>query len=230
MFSDAFVARGQDQQMDRMSLMCILCEQRSDYGFIVWVGKDGEQTGMCHGSIICCLNRKNRDGSFSEEFAVPHRTKFSIRCKGVNTGLSRAEILNMMSLSSPNGRPAILVTDNDVFARNLLNRDLSREGYFVLGAANCAEAIALSHNFAGKIHLFLCNFDLPGREHLTDGIVRDRPGIRVIVISVATHTELIEGRSVRGRWSGQETALPEVLHNEIRRALSDTESGDAREV
>jgi hypothetical protein len=136
----------------------------------------------------------------------------------------------MMSLSSPNGRPAILVANSNVFARNLLNCELSRDGYFVLGAANSEEAIALSHNFTGKIHLFLSNFDLPGRESLTKGIVRDRPEMRVIVISAATQTELIEGRPVRGRPSGGAAALPEVLHSEIRRALSDAESGDAAEV
>lgn len=147
-----------------------------------------------------------------------------------NTGLSRAEIPNMMSLSAPNGRPAILVADSNVFARNLLNRELSHEGYFILGAANCEEAIALSRNFAGRIHLFLSNFDLPDRESLTAEIVRERPEIRVIVISAGTHTELIEGRQARGQPAGGRAWLPQALHDEIRRMLSDTESGDAAEV
>jgi ActR/RegA family two-component response regulator len=136
---------------------------------------------------------------------------------------------DMMSLSPPNGRPVILVTDSDVFARNLLNRELSREGYFVLGAANCEEALALSRNSAGKIHLVLCNFDLSGRENLMEGIVRDQPGIRVIVISAATHAKLIGGR-VRGTPSGEGTAVPEVLRSEIRRALADTEFSGVAEV
>jgi DNA-binding response OmpR family regulator len=134
----------------------------------------------------------------------------------------------MMSLSSPNGRPAILLADSDVFARNRLNRELSREGYFVLAAANCEEGIALSRNFTGKIQLFLSNSDLPGRTTLAERIVCDHPGIRVIVISAATHAELI-GR-VRGTPPGERTAVPEVLRNEIRRALTDAEFSGAAEV
>jgi DNA-binding NtrC family response regulator len=148
----------------------------------------------------------------------------------MNTGLSRAEITNMMSLSLPSGHPAILVADSDVFARNLLSRELSRDGYVVLGAANCEETIALSHSFIGKIHLFLCNFDLPGRESLTSRIVRERPEIRVIVISVATHAAMIERCPVRGGASSGGAALPEALDHQIRRALGDAELGDAAEV
>jgi CheY-like chemotaxis protein len=136
----------------------------------------------------------------------------------------------MMNLTSPNGRPAILVAESDVFARNLLSRELSREGYFVLGAANCEEASALSRNFAGKIHLFLSNVDLPGREGLMEELVRDRPEIRVIVISAATQTALLDRRPVRGRPPDGGAALPEDLHSEIRQALSDAESRDAAEV
>jgi DNA-binding NtrC family response regulator len=118
-----------------------------------------------------------------------------------------------MSLSSPTGSSAILVADNDVFARNLLIRELSRDGYFVLGAANCEEAIALSASFAGEISLFLSNSDLPGRRGLTERILRERPRTRVVTISARTQADLIERSHARG-------ALPDALSAELRRALT----------
>ncbi|HEY7388426.1 MAG TPA: hypothetical protein VH640_07945 [Bryobacteraceae bacterium] len=122
------------------------------------------------------------------------------------------------------------MADSDVFARNLLSRELSRDGYFILCAANCEEAIALSHNFTGKIQLFLSPSDLPGRTTLAERMIRDHPGIRVLIISAATHTNLIGGNRVRGAPSGEKTALPETLLSEIQRALADTEFSGAAEV
>jgi CheY-like chemotaxis protein len=150
--------------------------------------------------------------------------------KSTNTGPYRAEIDSMMSLSSPGGRPAILVANNNVFARNLLNRELSRDGYFVLAAANCEEAIALASNFTGEIQLFLSNSDLPGITTLVETIVRDRPGIRVVVIAAATHAELVGGSRVRRAPPGEGTAVPEALRSQIRRALADAEFSGAAEV
>jgi CheY-like chemotaxis protein len=129
----------------------------------------------------------------------------------------------MKSLSPPTGRLVILVADNDVFARNLLIRELGRDGYFVVSASNCEEAIALLGSFAGKIALFLSNSDLPGRIGFTERILRERPGIRAITISAGMQAELIERSQARG-------TLPEALLAEIRRALTPGDFSGAAEV
>ena len=147
-----------------------------------------------------------------------------------HTGLHRAEITCVMSLLLSTGCPAILLADSDVFSRNFLIRELSREGYFVLGAANWEEAIVLSETFAGSIQLLLANTDLAGRKTLTEKIVRDRPEIQLIVISARTHAALMERSRARDGPPKERTALPEVLDREIRRALTTKEFSNVAEV
>jgi DNA-binding response OmpR family regulator len=133
-----------------------------------------------------------------------------------------------MGLSSPAGSRVILLADSDTFARNLLSRELSREGYYVLAASNCEEALRLAHNFEETIHLLLANSDIPGREDCTDGVVRDRPDVRVLLISATTHEDLIRRSREQARWSG--TILPEQVRNRIRRAFTDPAVSSAGEV
>jgi DNA-binding NtrC family response regulator len=147
-----------------------------------------------------------------------------------HTGPDRAESSSVMRLSSPKGSLVILVADSDVFARNFLIRELSREGYFVLGAASSEEAVVLSRTYTERIHLLLSNFDRRRRRTLTESIVRDRPEIQVITISASIHADLIERSRVRGASPGQRTGLPETLNSAIRRALMAAKFSDAAEV
>jgi CheY-like chemotaxis protein len=146
-----------------------------------------------------------------------------IWAKGLTLGHIVRKFIGVMSLVEAKGNLAILVADSDVFARNLLIRELSRSGYFVLSAANCDEAIALSGNFPGKIRLFLSNSGLPGRKGLAERLVRERRDVRAIVISASTHAVLIEQSQARG-------ALPDALQAEIRRAFTAEEFSEAAEV
>ncbi len=133
-----------------------------------------------------------------------------------------------MGLSSPAGSRVILLADSDTFARNLLSRELSREGYYVLAASNCDEALRLAHNFEEPIHLLLANSDIPQREDCTDGVVRGRPDVRVLLISATTHADLIQRSRERAKWSG--AILPEEVRKKIRQTLNDATAPSAGEL
>jgi two-component system cell cycle sensor histidine kinase/response regulator CckA len=65
-----------------------------------------------------------------------------------------------MSFSSPLAEITILVTDDEVVVRNLVQRILSNEGFSILVAANGQEALRLSETC--KIDLLLTDINMPG--------------------------------------------------------------------
>ncbi|MBV8904872.1 MAG: hypothetical protein JOZ22_14665 [Acidobacteriia bacterium] len=125
-----------------------------------------------------------------------------------------------MGLQSPSGRQAILIADSNVFARNLLIRELVEEGFFILAAANCEEAIRLSQSFEGEIELLVLNDDLPGQQALVDAIQGQRPGIRLLTIPSETHKNLVEISQQRARWVKDRSSLPGEFRKQIREALA----------
>jgi len=118
----------------------------------------------------------------------------------------------------------ILLADSNVFARNLLSRELTREGYYILAASNCEEVLRLSSSFEGAIHLLLANCDMTGRAVFSDAVIRDRPKTPVLLISARTHENLVERTRERVRWS--ETKLPEQVRIRVREAIT----GDGRRI
>jgi DNA-binding NtrC family response regulator len=130
-----------------------------------------------------------------------------------------------MRLSQPAGTQVILLADSDVFVRNLLCRELTREGYFVLTGSNCDDALRLSSNFEGVIDLLLANSDIPERGTCTDAIVRERPQMRMLLISVSTHEGLIQRSREKIQWST--ASLPAEVRAKIREAIADPHGATA---
>lgn len=145
--------------------------------------------------------------------------KSIINREGAYTGTYRARSLTVMELSAPAGSHVVLLADSDVFVRNLLCRDLTREGYFVLAGSSCEEVLRLSSSFEGIIDLLLANSDIPGRVIFTDVIARERPEIRMLVISATTHEDLMRRSREQIQWFG--TILPAEVRTRIREAVAD---------
>ncbi len=79
----------------------------------------------------------------------------------------------------------VLVADDEVIVRNYARRVLEAEGYFTLTADNGEEALLISIQYPGPIHLLLSDVRMPvvnGLE-LTQKIVRHRPQIKIILMS-----------------------------------------------
>jgi CheY-like chemotaxis protein len=135
----------------------------------------------------------------------------------------------MMGITSPTGSKAVLVADRDILARNFLCRELTREGHFVLAAADCQEAIQLSERFEGRIHLVLSAGDLPARAVLIDRMLCDRPDISVIEISGQVRADVMERSRERGAQSDGKRSLPQELRDKISQALTVPEGAGTSE-
>jgi CheY-like chemotaxis protein len=89
----------------------------------------------------------------------------------------------------------ILVAEDDVVVRNLINTVLTRSGYLVLLACDGVEAIQISRRHAGPIDLLLSDVTMPrlGGLDLVRLMREDRPGLKALLISGRTSSEVAQG-------------------------------------
>ena len=87
----------------------------------------------------------------------------------------------------------VLVADDDVLVRNLINAVLIRSGYSVLLASDGEEALELSRRYPGKIDLLLSDVTMPRMDGLTlaDQIRQERPNTRALLISGKLSSEIV---------------------------------------
>ncbi len=85
---------------------------------------------------------------------------------------------------SPN-QPVILVAEDDVMVLNIVRITLEKDGYFVLTAENGEEALYLSRQFPGEIHLLLTDIQMPklGGVELCRALLTQRPETCVVLMS-----------------------------------------------
>jgi DNA-binding response OmpR family regulator len=90
-------------------------------------------------------------------------------------------------------KSVILVADDDALVRNLVTLLLQNEGYFVLSAADGHEGLELSRNYPGVIELLISDLDMPRMKgsDLCAHLMRERPGIKVLVMSGADISEIV---------------------------------------
>jgi CheY-like chemotaxis protein len=81
-------------------------------------------------------------------------------------------------------KPLVLVVGDEV-VRNAIATYLYRAGYAVLSAAHGVEALELSRAYPDHVHLLITDVDIPRMSgfHLCECLIRERPSIRVMVIS-----------------------------------------------
>jgi len=91
----------------------------------------------------------------------------------------------------------ILVAEDDPIVRNLINTVLTRSGYAVLLACDGIEAIQLSRRHTGQIHLLLSDITMPrlGGLELVKRLREDRPGLKALLISGRTSSEVTQGNT-----------------------------------
>ena len=89
----------------------------------------------------------------------------------------------------------ILLAEDEVIIRNLLQTMLTRQGYKVLAAADGWEAMEICRRFSDPIQLLITNVSMPRMDGLTltTKIREERPDIRVIVISGQTNAAILVG-------------------------------------
>jgi two-component system, cell cycle sensor histidine kinase and response regulator CckA len=79
----------------------------------------------------------------------------------------------------------ILIAEDDPLVRNMIRAIIQRQGYSFLVAADGSEAMTLSREYPDEIHMLLTDVKMPKMNglDLAREIVKQRPGIRVLVIS-----------------------------------------------
>ena len=101
-----------------------------------------------------------------------------------------------MSMSS---QFVILLAEDDRLVRDVVRAMLTKAGYAVLDATDGEHALEVSRNFEGSIDVLLTDMKMPRMDglQLSSLIAKERPGIKVLMMSGKTSGELLlVGRSV----------------------------------
>jgi two-component system, cell cycle sensor histidine kinase and response regulator CckA len=91
-----------------------------------------------------------------------------------------------MSQASPASKEiVILVVDDEVVVRNLVQRVLSSEGFSVLVATNGREALQLCVAFSGTIDMLLTDVEMPEMDgfQLAEQILISKPRMGILFMS-----------------------------------------------
>jgi DNA-binding NtrC family response regulator len=106
---------------------------------------------------------------------------------------------NKPEFDAPAGSETVLVVDDEPLVLRLCCTILTRQGYVALGAGGADEALRLSEERVGELHLLLSDIIMPklrGTE-LAERIARKVPGIRVLYMSGFDGREIPEYDSLR---------------------------------
>lgn len=145
----------------------------------------GRGTGL--GLSTCYGIVKQHGGHLGVDSEPGEGTTFRIYLP-VSTEITRVNPLERVH-STGHGTATILVVDDDQPIRKMLVNYLTTFGYSVLEAAGGVEAIEISRSHAGAIDLLLTDVIMPDMngKAMSQKILENRPGIRVIFMSGYTH-------------------------------------------
>ena len=117
-------------------------------------------------------------------------------------------------------RHVILLVEDDVLVRNLVNTVLLRDGYLVLVACDGEEALKVSRAYVGHIDLLLSDVVMPKMNglNLAVSIRIERPAIRSLLMSGKLGSEVI--RESRELDFLRKPFVPEELRQKLREILS----------
>jgi DNA-binding NtrC family response regulator len=96
----------------------------------------------------------------------------------------------------PTGRETILIVEDNDALRRLACRVLTDLGYVSLVAANANEALRVSNEHLGPVHLLLTDIVMPGADgiNLSHRMAAQHPDTRVLFMSGYSGRELAERR------------------------------------
>lgn len=120
------------------------------------------------------------------------------------------------------GSETVLVVEDESAVRSFTCMVLQRSGYQVLEAANGEEALAVSREHPGEIHLLLTDMVMPGMggSQVAEALESQRPVMRVLLLSGYTENTIVQ-RAALGRELPflQKPFTMEVLLRKVRQVL-----------
>jgi two-component system cell cycle sensor histidine kinase/response regulator CckA len=129
-----------------------------------------------------------------------------------------------VSLPQARGRGTVLLVEDEETVRRVAERVLSRGGYTVLTAGEGAEAMALSRQHPGIIHVLVTDLVMPrmSGNDLAQRLMAERPGIRVLFISgYDRDAARTQGPLDPGTDFVQKPFSPEALLDAVARLLAE---------
>ena len=106
-----------------------------------------------------------------------------------------ADITSPLSMPSPSvgGSETVLLVEDDDTVRRLVRQVLSCHGYTVMECRSPEEALAMSSNYSGRIHLMVTDVVMPGSSgpELAQRITAQRPETRVLFMSGYTDDAIV---------------------------------------
>jgi len=120
------------------------------------------------------------------------------------------------------GSETILLVEDAEDVRDLARDILGLMGYNLMTASNPVEAIQVSQDHAGVMHLLLTDVVMPGMSgrQLADRLVADRPGLKVLFMSGYTDNAIVHhGVLDPGTAFVQKPFTPDSLSRKVREVL-----------
>ena len=147
--------------------------------------KFGKGTGLGLATVFGIVKQSGGSVWVYSEFGVGTTFKVYLLSPWI------AETLKPMCLGrrfekADQGSQTILVVEDDAALLQVTRRSLEEKGYTILAAKSPAEAIRITAQFQGPIHLMVTDVVMPGESgtHLASRLVaRTRPEMKVLYVS-----------------------------------------------
>lgn len=117
---------------------------------------------------------------------------------------------------SHSNQTVILIAEDEVLVANVARIALANEGYFVLTASDGEEALHISRQYPGPIHLLVSDINMPKLNGLELGeqIMDERPETQVLLMS--GETALVGNRPFL-----RKPFLPKALRDKVHQIIKD---------
>lgn len=152
----------------------------------------GKGTGLGLAIVHGIINQS--DGHIWVYSELNHGTTFKIYLPRVEVSLPPDNQPHPILATSWQGSETILLVEDEESVRELAQRILVAEGYRVLEASNGEEALRVSEEYAGSIHLLLTDIVMPGGmsgRQLAAYLLALRPQIKILYMSGYTDDAIV---------------------------------------
>jgi PAS domain S-box-containing protein len=163
---------------------------------------------------------KQSGGHIEVETAVGKGTTFCVYLPSVKA--APLDTPPPLPAGAPIGTETVLLAEDEDGVRALVLQVLRRSGYTVLEARDGEEALALSEQHAGPIHLLLTDVVMPrlGGGRLARRVCRQRPDARVLFMSGFADSTLVRHEVISGDIDCLlKPFTPEALARKVRETL-----------
>ncbi|SPF33013.1 putative Histidine kinase [Candidatus Sulfotelmatobacter kueseliae] len=184
----------------------------------------GKGTGL---GLATAYGIVKQSGGFIWVYSEPGQgTTFKIYLPRV-VRAGKVESPPQVAQSSPHGKETVLLVEDEAAVRASTCEFLVRCGYTVVTAENGEEALRVSRDYSGPIHLMISDVVMPkmGGPKVAEQLMAERPGMKVLFVSgYAENTVLQHGKiDVAAQFLSKPFSLS-TLANKIREVLETSES------